>query len=149
VFQPLVCPMLDDRTTQRTDIDESSFRLWDNASNRFSWRSYLGEAYPDDVPALAAPARYEDLSGLPPAWIGVGTDDLFHDEDVAYARRLQEAGVKCTLEVVPGLYHGFELAESNAPVSRAFVETKVSALADAFDADVPNATPAARLSGTS
>ncbi|MFG3621362.1 hypothetical protein [Nocardia sp. NPDC047654] len=30
--------------------------------------------------------RYGDLSDLPPAWIGVGTNDLFHDEDVAYAR---------------------------------------------------------------
>ena len=28
-------------------------------------------------------------AGLPPAWIGVGTHDLFHDEDLAYAERLQ------------------------------------------------------------
>ena len=82
--------------------------------------------------ALAAPARCEDLAGLPPAWVGVGTNDLFHDEDVAYARRLQEAGVDCTLEVVSGAYHGFDVIESSASVPQAFVEAQLQALADAL-----------------
>jgi len=47
-----------------------------------------------------------DLSGLPPAFIGVGSLDLFHDEDVEYARRLNNAGVGCELIVVPGAFHG-------------------------------------------
>lgn len=37
-----------------------------------------------------------ETSGLPPAWIDVGTSDLFHDEDIAYAERLKEVGVQCT-----------------------------------------------------
>jgi acetyl esterase/lipase len=132
-FQLLVYPMLDDRTAWRTDVDEPYFRIWNAASNRFGWRAYLGEPNPDDVSPLAAPARADDLSGLPPAWIGVGTNDLFHDEDVTYARRLQQAGVRCTLEVVPGAYHGFDQIESYAPVSRTFIEAQISALADALD----------------
>ena len=36
----------------------------------------------------------------------MGTFDLFHDEDVAYAARLREAGVPCELLVVDGMYHG-------------------------------------------
>ena len=39
----------------------------------------------DDVPAYAAAARVDDVAGLPPAWIGVGSLDVFRDEDVAYA----------------------------------------------------------------
>jgi acetyl esterase/lipase len=82
-------PMLDDRTTTRTDINPRRLRIWSPLSNGFGWRAYLGHASADaKVPPLAAPARYDDLSGLPPAWIGVGTNDLFHDEDVTYARRL-------------------------------------------------------------
>lgn len=138
-FQLLVYPMLDDRTTLRTDIDDRRLRIWDRRSNRFAWRSYLGEAYPDNVPALAAPARYEDLADLPPAWIGVGTHDLFHDEDLAYAKRLQEAGVRCMLKIVPGAYHAFDIVESKAPVSRAFVEAQIRALADAFGVAQGNA----------
>jgi acetyl esterase/lipase len=133
VFQLLVYPMLDDRTTLRTDVDERLFRLWDQRSNRFGWSSYLGAAVgTDDVPPLAAPARCTDLTGLPPAWVGVGTLDLFHDEDVGYARRLREAGVDCTLEVVPGAYHGFDAAEARAPAARAFTQAQVTALAGAL-----------------
>ena len=86
VLQVLSYPMLDDRTVARTDLDESGFRLWNNAANRYGWTSYLGTAAGSDlVDAPAVPARRSDLAGLPAAWIGVGTLDLFHDEDVAYA----------------------------------------------------------------
>jgi len=85
------------------------------------------------VPPLAAPARYDDLSGLPPAWIGVGTNDLFHDEDVTYARRLQQAGVACTLHVVPGAYHNFDSFEAKAAISRAFVKAQTTALDEALN----------------
>ncbi len=80
----------------------------------------------------AAPARREDLAGLPPAWIGVGTHDLFHDEDVDYARRLAEAGVACQLEVVPGAYHGFDVTSPKAPVARRFRQSYVEALGAAL-----------------
>ncbi len=84
-FQLLAYPMLDDRTAVRTDIDESNFKMWNNKANHFGWRSYTGHRPGSDkVSGLAAPSRHDDLSGLPPAWIGVGTLDLFHDEDVAY-----------------------------------------------------------------
>lgn len=129
VLQLMSYPMLDDRTTTRTDIDPRRLRIWSPASNRFGWSAYLeAGASGGEVSPLAAPSRYEDLSGLPPAWIGVGTNDLFHDEDVAYARRLQEAGIDCTLHVVPGAYHNFDSMEAKAPVSRAFVNAQIAAL---------------------
>lgn len=94
----------------RNKLDRRGVRLWNNASNHFGWRSYLeGEPGSVDVSELAAPARAQDLSGLPPAWIGVGSLDLFADEDIEYARRLREAGVPCDLEVVEGAFHGFEV----------------------------------------
>ena len=42
------------------------------------------------------------MTNKPPAWIGVGDIDLFFDEDVDYAERRIAAGVRLTLEVVPG-----------------------------------------------
>ena len=47
---------------------------------------------------------------LPPAFINVGTADLFRDEDIAYAQRLMQAGVPVELHVYPGAYHAFEVA---------------------------------------
>ncbi|HEY0136739.1 MAG TPA: alpha/beta hydrolase [Nannocystis sp.] len=126
-FQLLVYPMLDDRTVDRT-IDGANHRLWTAGSNRFGWTSYLGRTPGGaDVPVYAAPARAGTLAGLPPTWIGVGTFDLFHDEDVAYARRLADAGVPVELEVVPGVFHGFDVLR-RANVSRNFVAAQVAAL---------------------
>lgn len=68
----------------------------------------------------AAPARRPDLSGLPPAWIGVGSLDLFLDEDVDYATRLRAASVDCGITVVPGAFHGFDAIFPKAPVSQDF-----------------------------
>ncbi|KFA88754.1 alpha/beta hydrolase [Archangium violaceum] len=128
-FQLLVYPMLDDRTTTRTDIDGTSLRLWSQGSNVFGWRSYLGrEPGGAEVPAHAVPARREDLSGLPPAWMGVGTCDLFHDEDIAYARRLEAAGVPCDVTVVPGAFHGFDVVTRDAGVAREFRGVYTAAL---------------------
>ena len=121
VFQLLVYPMLDDRTALRDDIDERNLRLWSPASNRYAWSAYLGpDASATGIHSSVVPARRGDLRGLPPAWIGVGTLDLFHDEDVAYARRLEEAGVPCELMIVPGAFHGFDAVFRRAGVTRAF-----------------------------
>jgi acetyl esterase/lipase len=101
------CPMLDDRTAARRDLDTVGHFVWNNQLNRLGWRSYLGlEPGADDVPPYAVPARRDNFRGLPPAWIGVGDIDLFYDEDRDYVERLRAAGVEATFEVVPGAPHG-------------------------------------------
>jgi acetyl esterase/lipase len=108
-FQMLECPMLDDRqTTASSQLDELA--IWSRESNTFGWRSYLGDlSGGDDIPYTAAPARADDLTGLPPAFVAVGTVDGFRDEDIAYATRLNQAGVPTELHVYPGLPHGHAL----------------------------------------
>lgn len=131
VFQLLVYPMLDDRTTLRTGLDERHMRGWTPKSNRYAWTVYLGAepGGPDVAPYLVA-ARRDDLSGLPPAWIGMGTLDLFHDEDVAYAERLRAAGVPCDLTLIEGAFHGFDALFAKAPVSIQFWQTQADQLAE-------------------
>ncbi len=125
-FQLLVYPMLDDRSAMTAD--KPNYRLWNTDSNRFGWTAYLGDA----DPSVAVPARRDDLSGLPPAWIGVGTNDLFHDEDLAYAERLRAAGVPCDVEVVPGAFHGFDSWAAKAAVSQRFLDSQCKALGAAM-----------------
>lgn len=127
-FQLLVYPMLDDRSTDRKHANADNFRIWDTASNEFGWSAYLGDA----DPLLAVPARQADLSGLPAAWIGVGTLDLFHDEDVAYADRLRRAGVACALDILPGAFHGFDSVAPQAGISEEFFAMQCDALRAAF-----------------
>jgi len=122
--QLLVYPMLDDRTVGRDQPDNPGLRLWNRSSNKFGWSAYLGDADPD----VAVPARQTDLSGLPPAWMGVGTLDLFHDEDLAYAARLKEAGVPCDIQIVKGAFHGFDGIVPKAEVSQAFFNSQCAML---------------------
>jgi len=74
------------------------------------------------------PARRADLSGLPPTWIGVGTVDLFYDEDVAYAQRLKECGNECEIYIVPGAFHGFDVFDPQVPIVQEFQRAQISAL---------------------
>ena len=127
VLQLLSYPMLDDRTTAKPTA-AMGYRLWNENSNRFAWTAYLRGADPD----LAVPARRTDLAGLPPAWLGTGTADLFYDEDIAYAQRLKTAGVPCDLEVVDGAFHGFDRVAARTSVARSFFDSQCEALRKAF-----------------
>jgi len=129
VFQLLVYPMLDDRTVLRADIDDSNSPTWSQKSNQFGWESYLGKKCgAEDVPEYSVPARRTYLSGLPPAWIGVGTLDVFHDEDIAYAQRLTESGVDCALDIVPAAFHGFDIFDPQVPLVQDFRKSQILAL---------------------
>jgi acetyl esterase/lipase len=117
-FQLLDCPMLDDRQ-QTVSSQLDGLAVWSKESNTFGWRSYLGDLYgTNEIPYTAAPARCDDLSKLPPAFVSVGTVDGFRDEDIAYATRLNQAGVPCELHVYPGACHGYQIAVESAIARR-------------------------------
>jgi acetyl esterase/lipase len=120
LYQLLDCPMLDDRRhTPSSQLD--GLLVWNRHSNEFGWRSYLGDLFGSaDVPAYAAAARAEDLSGLPPAYVCVGTADGFRDEDVDYATRLNQAGVPTELHVHPGAPHGVAALFASSAVAQRY-----------------------------
>lgn len=94
-------------------------QIADGAQNRYAWRSYLADVSVQNPPRYAVASRRADLTGLPPAWIGVGNLDLFLAEDRDYAERLRAAGVPCELDVVPGMYHGADTALEPQPATMA------------------------------
>ena len=118
--QVLLYPMIDDTNIAPPGPDAPDTLVWSRAYNAFGWQSYLGAAFgSDDVPAYAAPARADDLAGLPPTYMPVGDLDLFLDENILYARKLTQAGVPTHFHIVPGAYHGFNGFAADAPVSQA------------------------------
>ena len=54
-------------------------------------------------------ASLEQLSGLPPALIQIGEDDILRDAAEAYGRKLDAAGVKVTTVRYDGMIHDFGL----------------------------------------
>ena len=134
IFQLLIYPALDDRTGSSNPPPPAIGNfIWTASANRLAWSSLLGvPAGSSTVPAAAVPARVASVAGLPPAWIGVGSVDLFVEEDMEYARRLVHAGVGTELLVARGAFHGFDLLVPDAEVSKQFSASWKSALRRAF-----------------
>ncbi len=134
-FQCLIYPMLDDRTgSSRMPNPPIGELAWDAPANRFGWRSFLGQTPGTaQVPIAAVPARTRSLAGLPPAFIGVGSIDLFVDEDIAYAHRLIDAAVATELHIVPGAFHGFDGVAADTSIAKQFTLAKMNALRRAFE----------------
>jgi acetyl esterase/lipase len=133
-FQCLTYPMLDDRTgTTRAAPAGHGVFMWTADANRYGWRSFLGlEPGGAGVPAAGVPMRCADLAGLPPAWIGVGSIDLFATEDKEYADRLNKAGVRTRFEEVPGAFHGFDMIAPETKIARRFAASRLAALKQAL-----------------
>ncbi|CAK7232835.1 hypothetical protein SBRCBS47491_008403 [Sporothrix bragantina] len=132
--QILWYPMLDHRTTSANQIDARLLPhlTWGLVDNVTGWSALLGldvssendKNNLDSVPDLqyASPARAESLQGMPSTYIDTGFLDLFHDEILAYGRRLKEenSSQPTELQIFPGLPHGFDgLARGTPAVKRA------------------------------
>jgi len=124
-FQMPIYPMIDDRNETPSSHEITDIGLWDRAGNIEAWKWYLGDGKPDQY---AAPARAEDLAGLPPTFIDVGTVDLFRDEDIAFATRLMQVGVPTELVVNPGAYHAAEVFAPDAPLAQRIWARRIEAL---------------------
>lgn len=118
-YQMLIHPMLDDRNFQPQPSIEP-YTKWRSDDNKTGWGALLGEAAGQDYEVAghhyAAPARAQNLKGLPSTYIDVGNLDIFAKEDIEYASRLLAAEVPVELHVYSGLPHDFELIGSGALV---------------------------------
>lgn len=132
--QSLWCPMLDDRTAARRELDRFDFMTWNNKNNEFGWSAYLGcPAGSAHVPVAAVPGRRQDLGGLPPAWIGVGTADLFHQECTDYVRRLREADIPTAYHEAPGAPHAFEIFAADTRLARDYYASETATMRSYLD----------------
>ena len=130
--QFLVFPMLD----HRTGSEECPYAnpvtgefVWTRESNRFGWSALRGDyAANDHRKGWFSPSLADDLSGLPPTWIGTGSLDLFLDENLDYSRRLIGAGVPVELHSYPGAIHAFQ-AIADSHLAQSFNRDLLSAVA--------------------
>ncbi len=131
VFQLLMYPMIDNlHATVSGQVENHP--IWNQRTSFSAWEMYLNGTPGQGASPYAAASRAEDLSGLPPAYVCVGSEDLFRDEDIDYARRLVLADVSTEFALFPGLYHGGEGFVPGAGVSKRLTRSFLSALGDAL-----------------
>jgi len=80
--------------------------LLTKGSMEWFWDHYLPSPEEGKNP-YASPLHASDLSRLPPAMVVTAEFDPLRDEGLAYARRLQDAGVKVKISHHEGMIHGF------------------------------------------
>ena len=115
-LQLLIYPMLDDTHDTPSGHFVTHPNVWHRDISLKAWQMYLGNG-DGGVSPYAAAARATNLCNLPPAYISVGSMDLFRDENIAYASRLLAAGVATELQVYPGCFHDSENLAPHAAVS--------------------------------
>jgi acetyl esterase/lipase len=117
--------MLDDRGGTASTRQFDGVGVWDRVSNETGWSALLGDARGGpDVSPYAAPARAEDLSGLPPAFVDVGAAEIFRDEAIAYAGRIWASGGDAELHVWSGGFHAFDIFAPHTVPARGMIRTR-------------------------
>lgn len=119
-YLSLTNPAIDDRMNSDSATKYVDTPLWSKGTAQASWTLYLrGTASPgaDDVPPYAAPARAEDLRGMPPTFVAAAHLDPLRDEAIEFSQKLLASGIPTELHLYPGTFHGSRTI-SNARVSQ-------------------------------
>ena len=114
-YQMPLYPMLDDRMITASSRNNDA-PVWNTPSNEAAWSLYLEGI--EEVPIYAAPARAENLRGLPPACTYVGTIEPFHDETVDFVNRLRAQGVEVAFREYEGCFHAFDMMGAGTGIGK-------------------------------
>lgn len=96
------------------------------------WAHYLG-AQDLGKDAYACPARADDLTGLPPAFVATAEFDPLRDEGESYADALRTAGVPVNAKRYKGMLHGFAWTLGATPSGAAIIDDLTVAFHNAVD----------------
>ncbi|WP_280211347.1 alpha/beta hydrolase fold domain-containing protein [Nocardia cyriacigeorgica] len=109
----------------------------DNAALSAKQIDWLTDLYlPDRTYALdprVSPILADDLSGTPPTLITVAGFDPLRDEALAYAARLEEAGIPVRVFRESGLVHGYVSMTRISPTARAALDRVTDAVRTALE----------------
>jgi acetyl esterase len=93
--------------------------------------AYLPEAVDRKHP-YASPLLAESLEGLPPAIVVTAGFDVLRDEGIAYAERLEAAGVPATHVHYPHMIHGFVTLDRLYAEAEDAIDQAAAGLSEAF-----------------
>lgn len=126
-FQLLFFPVTDlSRRSRSYELFPAGFFL---TAKQMEWYTnhYLSERS-EASDFRVSPLLADDLTGLPPAHVGLSGFDVLRDEGLAYAQRLREAGVPVTVQLETGHIHAWVNATGVGKTSSAALAKATEAL---------------------
>lgn len=126
-LQMLLYPVIDGECKTKSMSLFSDTPLWDAVNNREMWSMYLE----CDENSQASPMQAPLPEKIPTTYIETAEFDCLHDEGVAYAERLKNAGAEVELFETKGTPHGYDIA-SHSDVMKECMERRTAALKKAL-----------------
>lgn len=133
LFQLLIYPVTDCRMETESNRIFTDTPMWNSKLSKRMWRAYLPDRTVKDI-AYASPMLAKHFENLPTAYVETAELDCLHDEALAYAAALQNAGVAVEINETEGTIHGFDAA-MKAAVSKAAIQKRIEFMQKQFDGD--------------
>lgn len=107
-YQVLLWPVTDADFTRESYIKYAQDRFLTTPMMKWMWNHYTTDLNKrKEKYASPLQATLQELKNLPPALVQIAENDILHDEGLAYARKLDEAGVPTTITVYKGFIHDY------------------------------------------
>ncbi len=123
LFQLLIYPVTDRRMDYSSCRNYTDTPMWNAKLSVKMWQGYVQEENATNI-AYASPMEAASLEHLSTAYVETAEFDCLHDEGIAYANALKNAGVNVTLNETHGTMHGFDIVEK-AQITKAAVMARI------------------------
>ncbi|MDD6021865.1 MAG: alpha/beta hydrolase [Oscillospiraceae bacterium] len=133
LLQMLLYPVIDAEAAVESKKSFPDTPLWNSKNDEEMWSMFLGLNKIHE----ASPMQMELPDDVPDAYIETAEFDCLHDEDIAYAKKLEKAGASVELRQTSGTPHGYDIAV-NSDVVKDCMAGRVAALKRVFDMKVIN-----------
>ena len=131
LLQLLIYPVTDRRMNYDSCRKFTDTPMWNAKLSVKMWQGYVQDENAPDI-AYASPMEAKIFGNLPSAYVETAEFDCLHDEGIAYANALLEAGVSVELKETRGTMHGFDIVEK-APTTRAAIKARIEYMKKIFE----------------
>ncbi len=132
-FQLLVYPVTDRRMNYESCRSYTDTPMWNAKLSVKMWAGYVQDENAPNI-AYASPMEAEHFDGLPEAYVETAEFDCLHDEGIAYAQILKNAGVEVVISETKGTMHGFDIVEK-ASTTRTAIKARIAFMKKCFETD--------------
>lgn len=130
-FQLLVYPVTDRRMNTESHRRFTDTPMWNSRLSVKMWDGYLPDKNIADI-ACASPMDAVCFADLPKAYVETAEFDCLHDEALAYAEALEQAGVSVETFETKGTMHGFDIVQK-APCVQEAIARRIQFMKTAFE----------------